>query len=91
MSSDIQELEASLRQQEVVREQETPAEEIARLKESSQAEHFNVDREVRRSSRPSFSSACCLMQIITQRAKSVTGKQFLFCLLQNVTFCGFDC
>uniref|UniRef100_A0A3Q1C1T5 Pleckstrin homology domain containing A5 n=1 Tax=Amphiprion ocellaris TaxID=80972 RepID=A0A3Q1C1T5_AMPOC len=45
MSSDIQELEASLRQQEVVREQETPAEEIARLKESSQADHFNVDRE----------------------------------------------
>uniref|UniRef100_A0A4W6CRI8 Pleckstrin homology domain containing A5 n=1 Tax=Lates calcarifer TaxID=8187 RepID=A0A4W6CRI8_LATCA len=47
MSSDIQELEASLRQQEVVREQETPAEEIARLKEASQADHFNVDREVR--------------------------------------------
>ncbi|XP_030587385.1 pleckstrin homology domain-containing family A member 5 isoform X3 [Archocentrus centrarchus] len=46
ISSDIQELEASLRQQEVVREQETPAEEIARLKESSQAEHFNVDREL---------------------------------------------
>uniref|UniRef100_A0A665UJ36 Pleckstrin homology domain containing A5 n=1 Tax=Echeneis naucrates TaxID=173247 RepID=A0A665UJ36_ECHNA len=45
MSSDIQELEASLRQQEVVREQETPAEEIARLKEASQADHFNVDRE----------------------------------------------
>uniref|UniRef100_A0A672ZNU6 Pleckstrin homology domain containing A5 n=1 Tax=Sphaeramia orbicularis TaxID=375764 RepID=A0A672ZNU6_9TELE len=45
--SDIQELEASLRQQEVVREQETPAEEIARLKEASQADHFNVDREVR--------------------------------------------
>uniref|UniRef100_A0A669F0K7 Pleckstrin homology domain containing A5 n=1 Tax=Oreochromis niloticus TaxID=8128 RepID=A0A669F0K7_ORENI len=47
ISSDIQELEASLRQQEVVGEQETPAEEIARLKESSQADHFNVDREVR--------------------------------------------
>ncbi|XP_056244210.1 pleckstrin homology domain-containing family A member 5-like isoform X16 [Seriola aureovittata] len=46
MSSDIQELEASLRQQEVVREQETPAEEIARLKEASQADHFNVDREL---------------------------------------------
>ncbi|XP_047453462.1 pleckstrin homology domain-containing family A member 5-like isoform X4 [Mugil cephalus] len=46
MSSDILELEASLRQQEVVREQETPAEEIARLKESSQADHFNVDREL---------------------------------------------
>lgn len=47
MTCDIQELEASLRQQEVVREQETPAEEIARLKEASQADHFNVDREVR--------------------------------------------
>uniref|UniRef100_A0A672ZMP3 Pleckstrin homology domain containing A5 n=1 Tax=Sphaeramia orbicularis TaxID=375764 RepID=A0A672ZMP3_9TELE len=35
------------KQQEVVREQETPAEEIARLKEASQADHFNVDREVR--------------------------------------------
>uniref|UniRef100_A0A7N6AB76 Pleckstrin homology domain containing A5 n=1 Tax=Anabas testudineus TaxID=64144 RepID=A0A7N6AB76_ANATE len=46
MTCDIQELEASLRQQEVVREQETPAEEIARLKEASQADHFNVDREV---------------------------------------------
>ncbi|XP_029991629.1 pleckstrin homology domain-containing family A member 5-like isoform X10 [Sphaeramia orbicularis] len=46
ISSDIQELEASLRQQEVVREQETPAEEIARLKEASQADHFNVDREL---------------------------------------------
>ncbi|XP_061576952.1 pleckstrin homology domain-containing family A member 5-like isoform X5 [Cololabis saira] len=46
MSSDIQELEASLRQQEVVREQETPAEEIARLKESLQADHFNMDREL---------------------------------------------
>ncbi len=50
MSSDIQELEASLRQQEVVREQETPAEEIARLKEASQADHINMDREVRHSS-----------------------------------------
>ncbi|CAN9499090.1 unnamed protein product [Ophioblennius macclurei] len=46
ISSDIQELEASLRQQEVVREHETPAEEIARLKETSQADHFNVDREL---------------------------------------------
>uniref|UniRef100_A0A8C4HJK5 Pleckstrin homology domain containing A5 n=1 Tax=Dicentrarchus labrax TaxID=13489 RepID=A0A8C4HJK5_DICLA len=43
ISSDIQELEASLRQQEVVREQETPAEEIARLKEASQVDHLNVD------------------------------------------------
>lgn len=46
VSCDIQELEASLRQQEVVREQETPAEEIARLKEASHVDHFNVDREV---------------------------------------------
>uniref|UniRef100_A0A8C8DMK9 Pleckstrin homology domain containing A5 n=1 Tax=Oryzias sinensis TaxID=183150 RepID=A0A8C8DMK9_9TELE len=49
MSSNIQELEASLRQQEVVRRQETPSEEIARLKESLQAEDFNVDREVMKS------------------------------------------
>ncbi|XP_034032174.1 pleckstrin homology domain-containing family A member 5-like isoform X10 [Thalassophryne amazonica] len=46
MSSDIQELETSLRQQEVVREQETPAEEIARLKEASQTDDFNMDREL---------------------------------------------
>ncbi|KAM8751427.1 pleckstrin homology domain-containing family A member 5 isoform 14-T14 [Acanthopagrus schlegelii] len=46
ISSDIQQLEASLRQQEVVREQETPAEEIARLKEASQADHINMDREL---------------------------------------------
>ncbi|XP_056138260.1 pleckstrin homology domain-containing family A member 5-like isoform X1 [Lampris incognitus] len=46
MSSDIQELEASLREQEVVRDQETPAEEIARLKEASQADHFNMVREL---------------------------------------------
>lgn len=46
VSCDIQELEASLRQQEVVREQETPAEEIARLKEASHVDHFNVDREL---------------------------------------------
>uniref|UniRef100_A0A3B3YW59 Pleckstrin homology domain containing A5 n=1 Tax=Poecilia mexicana TaxID=48701 RepID=A0A3B3YW59_9TELE len=46
MSSDIQELEASLRHQNLVREQETPAEEIARLKESSQDDHFNLDREL---------------------------------------------
>lgn len=48
MSFDIQELEASLRHQEVVREQETPSEEIARLKESTQAD-FNLDREARHS------------------------------------------
>lgn len=47
ISSDIQELEASLRQQEVVREQETPAEEIARLKEASLSDHLNMDREVK--------------------------------------------
>lgn len=46
MSSDIQELEASLRNQNLEREQETPAEEIARLKESSQDDHFNLDREL---------------------------------------------
>ncbi|XP_072292069.1 pleckstrin homology domain-containing family A member 5 [Eucyclogobius newberryi] len=46
VSCDIQELEASLRQQDVVREQETPAEEIARLKEASFTDHFNVDREL---------------------------------------------
>uniref|UniRef100_A0A3Q1G9C2 Pleckstrin homology domain containing A5 n=1 Tax=Acanthochromis polyacanthus TaxID=80966 RepID=A0A3Q1G9C2_9TELE len=46
--------------QEVVREQETPAEEIARLKESSQADHFNVDREVKHNSWLSVSSACRL-------------------------------
>ncbi|XP_035012663.1 pleckstrin homology domain-containing family A member 5 isoform X9 [Hippoglossus stenolepis] len=46
MSFDIQALEDSLREQEVVREQETPAEEIARLREASQADHFNLDREL---------------------------------------------
>ncbi|XP_065813150.1 pleckstrin homology domain-containing family A member 5 isoform X6 [Labrus bergylta] len=46
VSFDIQELEDSLRQQEVVREQETPAEEIARLKEASQADILNMDREL---------------------------------------------
>lgn len=56
MSTDIEELEASLRQQEVVREQETPAEEIARLKEASQSDRFNVDREVRHCSSLRYSS-----------------------------------
>ncbi|KAM9570494.1 pleckstrin homology domain-containing family A member 5-like isoform 6-T6 [Salvelinus alpinus] len=46
MSSDILELEASLREQEVVREQETPAEEIARLKEATHTDHYNMDREL---------------------------------------------
>uniref|UniRef100_A0A8C2XTG2 Pleckstrin homology domain containing A5 n=1 Tax=Cyclopterus lumpus TaxID=8103 RepID=A0A8C2XTG2_CYCLU len=45
ISCDIDELEASLRQQEVVRDQETPAEEIARLREASQYDHLNMDRE----------------------------------------------
>lgn len=58
MSSDIQELEDSLRQQEVVREQETPAEEIARLKEASLADHLNVDREVRHNGWSSEFSVC---------------------------------
>ena len=57
MSFDIQALEDSLKEQEVVREQETPAEEIARLREASQADHFNLDREVRRSSWSSYSSS----------------------------------
>lgn len=47
MCFDIEALEASLRQQEVVRDQETPAEEIARLREASQEDQYNVDREVR--------------------------------------------
>ncbi|XP_034391027.1 pleckstrin homology domain-containing family A member 5-like isoform X1 [Cyclopterus lumpus] len=46
ISCDIDELEASLRQQEVVRDQETPAEEIARLREASQYDHLNMDREL---------------------------------------------
>ncbi|KAM9503141.1 pleckstrin homology domain-containing family A member 5-like isoform 5-T7 [Salvelinus alpinus] len=46
MSSDILELEASLRDTEVFREQETPAEEIARLKEASHTDHYNMDREL---------------------------------------------
>lgn len=58
ISSDIQELEDSLRQQEVVRDQETPAEEIARLKEASLADHINVDREVRPSGWSSESPVC---------------------------------
>ena len=56
MSFDIEALEASMRQQELVQEQETPAEEIARLKEASQADHLNMDREVRHSSWLSYSS-----------------------------------
>ncbi|XP_036003869.1 pleckstrin homology domain-containing family A member 5 isoform X10 [Fundulus heteroclitus] len=46
ISSDIQELEASLRHHDLMRDHETPAEEIARLKESSQDDHFNLDREL---------------------------------------------
>ncbi|XP_030626182.1 pleckstrin homology domain-containing family A member 5-like [Chanos chanos] len=45
MSSGILELEASLRQQEVVKDHESPAEEIARLKEA-ESEHFNMDKEL---------------------------------------------
>lgn len=70
ISSDIQELEASLRQQEVVREQETPAEEIARLKEASHADHLNMDREVSCSSWLPHSSAGCL----SHQADVITGK-----------------
>lgn len=78
MSSDIQELEASLRQQEVVREQETPAEEIARLKEASQADHhFNVDREVQQG--PAV--GCVTHQ--TKWANNITGS--LFSLFTNKT------
>ncbi|XP_062403084.1 pleckstrin homology domain-containing family A member 5-like isoform X3 [Sardina pilchardus] len=44
--TDLQELEASLREQEVVQEHESPAEEIARLKEAVDPEHFNMDREL---------------------------------------------
>ncbi|KAG5845905.1 hypothetical protein ANANG_G00144140 [Anguilla anguilla] len=46
LSSDIQELEASLREQDLVKEQETPAEEIARLKEGALQESFNMEREL---------------------------------------------
>lgn len=63
MSCDIQELEASLKQQDVVREQETPAEEIARLKGASQADHFNVDREVR----------LLAVVFVTDRAEMIIG------------------
>uniref|UniRef100_A0AAY4C8X5 Pleckstrin homology domain containing A5 n=1 Tax=Denticeps clupeoides TaxID=299321 RepID=A0AAY4C8X5_9TELE len=40
--SDLQELEASLRQQELVDNHESPAEEIARLKEAAEPEIFNI-------------------------------------------------
>uniref|UniRef100_A0A3Q3NLU2 Pleckstrin homology domain containing A5 n=1 Tax=Mastacembelus armatus TaxID=205130 RepID=A0A3Q3NLU2_9TELE len=56
----------------VVRDQETPAEEIARLKEASQTDHFNVDREVRLSSLLSYSSVSCL----TLKANNITGDLF---------------
>ncbi|KAG9345858.1 hypothetical protein JZ751_009014 [Albula glossodonta] len=46
VSSDIQELEASLREQDLVKEQESPAEEIARLKEAVMQENFNMEREL---------------------------------------------
>ncbi|XP_062318505.1 pleckstrin homology domain-containing family A member 5-like isoform X4 [Osmerus eperlanus] len=43
---DIEALEASMRRQEAGRDHETPAQEIARLKEAGQADHFNMDREL---------------------------------------------
>ncbi|KAI1888411.1 hypothetical protein AGOR_G00184870 [Albula goreensis] len=46
VSSDIQELEASLLEQDLVKEQESPAEEIARLKEAVMQENFNMEREL---------------------------------------------
>uniref|UniRef100_A0A8C9VGJ4 Pleckstrin homology domain containing, family A member 5 n=1 Tax=Scleropages formosus TaxID=113540 RepID=A0A8C9VGJ4_SCLFO len=49
VSGDIQMLEASLREQELLKEQETPAEEIARLKEAVQMKHLDMDQEVRHS------------------------------------------
>uniref|UniRef100_A0A3Q3WLZ1 Uncharacterized protein n=1 Tax=Mola mola TaxID=94237 RepID=A0A3Q3WLZ1_MOLML len=68
MSCDIQELEASLRQQDMVREQETPAEEIARLKEASLADHLNLDREVRHTDSANvicyFVCAWCVLNIL---------------------------
>uniref|UniRef100_A0A8C4HKC5 Pleckstrin homology domain containing A5 n=1 Tax=Dicentrarchus labrax TaxID=13489 RepID=A0A8C4HKC5_DICLA len=57
---------------QVVREQETPAEEIARLKEASQVDHLNVDREVSHISWLSYSSAGCLSHQ-TERANIITG------------------
>uniref|UniRef100_A0AAY4C8N7 Pleckstrin homology domain containing A5 n=1 Tax=Denticeps clupeoides TaxID=299321 RepID=A0AAY4C8N7_9TELE len=44
--SDLQELEASLRQQELVDNHESPAEEIARLKEAAEPEIFNIASEL---------------------------------------------
>uniref|UniRef100_A0A8C9R404 Pleckstrin homology domain containing, family A member 5 n=1 Tax=Scleropages formosus TaxID=113540 RepID=A0A8C9R404_SCLFO len=46
VSGDIQMLEASLREQELLKEQETPAEEIARLKEAVQMKHLDMDQEL---------------------------------------------
>ncbi|KAJ8261868.1 hypothetical protein GJAV_G00159370 [Gymnothorax javanicus] len=46
LPTDIQELEASLREQELVKERESPAEEIARLKEGLQQEGFRMEREL---------------------------------------------
>ncbi|MBN3301991.1 PKHA5 protein, partial [Amia calva] len=46
VSCDIKEIEDSLRDQELDNEQETPAEEIARLKEAGESEQFNVDKEL---------------------------------------------
>ncbi|XP_069048786.1 pleckstrin homology domain-containing family A member 5 isoform X16 [Lepisosteus oculatus] len=46
VSSDIKEIEASLRDQDLDKDQETPAEEIARLKEAVESERYNVDKEL---------------------------------------------
>uniref|UniRef100_A0A8C9RNC9 Pleckstrin homology domain containing, family A member 5 n=1 Tax=Scleropages formosus TaxID=113540 RepID=A0A8C9RNC9_SCLFO len=44
---DIQELEASLREQELLEDHETPAEEIVQLEEVAEPEPFDMEREVR--------------------------------------------
>ncbi|KPP61436.1 hypothetical protein Z043_120464, partial [Scleropages formosus] len=46
LSSDIQELEASLREQELLEDQETPAEEIVQLEEVAEPEPFDMEREL---------------------------------------------
>ncbi|XP_051791375.1 pleckstrin homology domain-containing family A member 5 isoform X7 [Erpetoichthys calabaricus] len=46
LSSDIKELETSLQQNELDVNHETPAEEIARLKEAAESEHFIVEKEL---------------------------------------------
>uniref|UniRef100_A0A8C9VJZ7 Pleckstrin homology domain containing, family A member 5 n=1 Tax=Scleropages formosus TaxID=113540 RepID=A0A8C9VJZ7_SCLFO len=46
LSSDIQELEASLREQELLEDHETPAEEIVQLEEVAEPEPFDMEREL---------------------------------------------